>query len=318
MSFEIICGSADTVLKDYREKNLIYPKFDCLVTSPPYFQKRKYLDDSHPSVSLEIGRERKTRQYFSHLALVFREAAKHLKDSATVFVNIGDSFQYGQAIRIPSGFVDFMKEEGYHFVQEIIWAKSISTDSGNVGSCKPESVRRRFTNSHEYVLFFVRDMDLYYFNAESVSVPISQIHHNQIHSFSKVKETSASEHSSLEFNSEKEYERYLAETPTSVKNRILENKIKSGNFTARRRSVWQIPTPNSRGRHTAVGPERLFEICVLAGCPEGGIVLDPFAGEGTVGKTALKNNRRFVGIDLDERSCAEANKNLVSYLQRAS
>ncbi|EQA55364.1 DNA-methyltransferase [Leptospira kmetyi] len=318
MNFEIICGSADTVLKETRERNLLYPKFDCLVTSPPYFQKRKYLDDSHPSVSLEIGRERQTKQYFSHLALVFREAAKHLKDSATVFVNIGDSFQHGQAIRIPSGFVDFMKEEGYHFIQEIIWAKSISTDEGNFGSCKPESVRRRFTNSHEYVLFFVRDLDLYYFNADLVSVPISGIHHDQIHSFKSIQETSAKEHSSFEFYPEKNYERYLAETPTSVKNRILENKIKSGNLTARRRSVWQIPTPNSRGRHTAVGPERLFEICVLAGCPEGGVVLDPFAGEGTVGKTALKNKRKFVGIDLDERSCEEAKNHLVGVLKQAS
>ncbi len=66
-----------------------------------------------------------------------------------------------------------------------------------------------------------------------------------------------------------------------------------------RRSVWTITTKPFHGAHFAVMPEDLVEPCVLAGCPEGGLVLDPFTGSGTVGAVALRLGRRFVGIELN-------------------
>jgi DNA modification methylase len=62
------------------------------------------------------------------------------------------------------------------------------------------------------------------------------------------------------------------------------------------RSVWSI-------KSDAQCPIELVERCVLAGCAEGGIVLDPFFGSGSVGLVANKNNRQFIGIDSDERFC---------------
>lgn len=47
-------------------------------------------------------------------------------------------------------------------------------------------------------------------------------------------------------------------------------------------------------------PEALVEPCILAGSREGDVVLDPFAGSGTVGVVALRHNRRFVGLDLNK------------------
>ena len=69
-------------------------------------------------------------------------------------------------------------------------------------------------------------------------------------------------------------------------------------------------TSGFRGAHFAVFPEKLVEPCVLAGCPEGGTVLDPFAGSGTTGVVALKNGRRFLGIELNEDYVEMARKRI--------
>jgi len=73
-----------------------------------------------------------------------------------------------------------------------------------------------------------------------------------------------------------------------------------GNGTRRnRRSVWHIATQPYPEAHFAVMPEKLVVPCVLAGCPSGGTVLDPFAGAGTVGVAACKLGRDFIGCELN-------------------
>ena len=66
-----------------------------------------------------------------------------------------------------------------------------------------------------------------------------------------------------------------------------------------RRSVWTVTTKPFKGAHFATFPPDLIEPCVLAGCPSGGIVLDPFFGSGTTGQVAQALGRRFVGIELN-------------------
>lgn len=70
------------------------------------------------------------------------------------------------------------------------------------------------------------------------------------------------------------------------------------------RDVWLINTVPYRGKHFAAYPPKLAERCILAGCPEGGIVLDPFFGSGTTGLVALKNGRHYIGIELNEEYCS--------------
>ena len=66
-----------------------------------------------------------------------------------------------------------------------------------------------------------------------------------------------------------------------------------------RRSVWSIATGQFKAAHYATFPERLVEPCILAGCPEGGTVLDPFAGSGTTGVVAKRLRRHFVGVEIN-------------------
>ena len=68
-----------------------------------------------------------------------------------------------------------------------------------------------------------------------------------------------------------------------------------------KRCVWDIPIQNYRDAHCAVYPTELVKIPILATCPQGGIVLDPFVGSGTTAFVALNNARRFIGIDLNQK-----------------
>ena len=66
-----------------------------------------------------------------------------------------------------------------------------------------------------------------------------------------------------------------------------------------KRDVWSVSTNGYKGAHFAVYPPKLIEPCVLAGCPDGGTVLDPFSGSGTTGVVALNNQKKYIGIELN-------------------
>lgn len=78
------------------------------------------------------------------------------------------------------------------------------------------------------------------------------------------------------------------------------------------RSVWTINATPFRDAHFATYPEGLCEKPIDAGCPEGGIVLDPFFGAGTSGLVALKQGKDFVGIELNPQYVEIAEKRLTS------
>ena len=81
-------------------------------------------------------------------------------------------------------------------------------------------------------------------------------------------------------------------------NAIKEQTV-SGEEKKNKRSVWSVNNRGYKGAHFATFPKELIEPCVLAGCPKGGTVLDPFTGSGTTCVVALNNNRRFIGIELN-------------------
>ncbi|MEM1694071.1 MAG: site-specific DNA-methyltransferase, partial [Ignisphaera sp.] len=62
--------------------------------------------------------------------------------------------------------------------------------------------------------------------------------------------------------------------------------------------VWSIKLEQYPEAHFAVFPRELVEKCIKIGCPINGIVLDLFAGSGTVGEVAFKLKRRAILIEL--------------------
>ncbi len=79
-----------------------------------------------------------------------------------------------------------------------------------------------------------------------------------------------------------------------------------------RRSVWTIATQPFPDAHFATFSRKLIEPCILAGCPAGGVVLDPFFGSGTVGVVAARHGRRWLGIELNGEYVELARKRLSS------
>ena len=69
--------------------------------------------------------------------------------------------------------------------------------------------------------------------------------------------------------------------------------------TRNRRSVWTVTTKPFRGAHFATFPPDLIEPCVLAGCPAGGTVLDPFGGAGTTALVATRHNRKSFSCEMN-------------------
>ena len=69
--------------------------------------------------------------------------------------------------------------------------------------------------------------------------------------------------------------------------------------TRNRRSVWTVATKPYKGAHFATFPPALVEPCILAGCPVGGTVLDPFSGSATTGQVAMSNARNYIGCELN-------------------
>ncbi len=297
-------------------KSLPDESVNCVVTSPPYWGLRDYGQDG------QLGLEPTPDEYVSKMVEVFREVRRVLTIDGTLWLNIGDSYNPAgrsstkagfnkryfnkeykdgkqdatenhlkfsgaadvkpkELVGIPWRLALAMSADGWYLRQDIIWAKP---------NVMPESVRDRCTKSHEYV-FLLTKSPKYYYDHVAIKEPVSEVSLKRAKSGWKSDRPSAKT-SKGGINVEVMGDRFV--------NPAGRNK----------RDVWFIPTASFKGAHFAVMPERLVEPCILAGCPEGGVVLDPFFGSGTVGVVAIKHNRKYIGIELNPEYVEVAKKRL--------
>lgn len=176
----------------------------------------------------------------------------------------------------------------------------------------------RPTKAHEY-LFLLSKSERYFYDAAAIAEPVSASMLQQMDE-------------GYDGLGLKDYEAAGVQNPSSVKARIIEGARRRGGhtweerkamgegprrgysqngvsnigvgLTRNRRTVWTIPTMPYAGAHFATMPEKLVEPCILAGCPLGGLVLDPFVGSGTVVAVAQRLGRRGVGVDLSYQDLA--------------
>jgi DNA modification methylase len=97
-------------------------------------------------------------------------------------------------------------------------------------------------------------------------------------------------------------ERGVTRTTEGLNLETAAEKCKGGKRT--KRSVWTVNTKPYKGAHFATFPPKLIEPCILAGCPEGGTVLDPFGGSGTTGGVAAKYGRKAILCELNPEYAA--------------
>lgn len=287
---------------------------NCCVTSPPYYGLRDY------EVEGQIGQESTPEEYIDNLVEIFREIKRVLKDDGTIWVNIADSYagsnkgtgtkvlslkqngnrgaNYAQhrnskniiskvkgckakdLIGIPWLLAFALRNDGWYLRQDIIWSKP---------NTMPESVKDRLTKSHEYI-FLLSKSKKYYFDNKIIREPCSE---STIIDYKRRKTLNN------KGNGSNTYQKIRHDLYRSRSAYIAPD------FLRNKRDVWVINTKpyKNKGEHFATFPEALIEPCILAGCPKGGIVLDPFIGSGTTGVVANKNDRNYIGIELNEVYC---------------
>ena len=267
------------------------------VTSPPYFGLRDY---GNPD---QIGLERTPKEYVTKMIEVFREVRRILRDDGTLWLNLGDSYAgYHGNSKVPddqapsnkSGYIENMRsstvgmsglkqkdligipwrvafalqEDGWYLRQDIIWHKP---------NPMPESVEDRCTKAHEYI-FLLTKSPRYYYDHEVIKEPVAS--------------------STIDRLNQKNLENQVGSSRVPGKTNG-NMKAVGGTEKRNKRSVWTVNTKPFKGAHFATFPKDLIEPCVLAGCPVGGVVFDPFTGSGTTAVVALNNQRNFVGTELN-------------------
>ena len=96
------------------------------------------------------------------------------------------------------------------------------------------------------------------------------------------------------------FDRYMGKTDEEISALPGRNK----------RTVWTVTTKGFDEAHFATFPEDLIEPCILAGAPQGGVVLDPFMGSGTTALVASRLNRQFIGCELNPKYIEMANRRI--------
>jgi DNA modification methylase len=294
-------GNAKERLRDLDEKSV-----QTAVTSPPYWGLRDY------EANGQLGLEATPDEYVDNLVDVFREVKRVLRDDGTFWLNIGDSYYNyrpgGDALpqqsinsteqslpetgcprrntkidglkekdlcMMPSRVAFALQDDGWYVRSRIVWNKT---------SYMPESVKDRPTSSHEYIFLLTKNKD-YYYDADAIRTPLKS------ESIARARRGVSPKNKRSEG------------APGENTNSLHKPKDKQGGLNskgANKRDVWTVGTASFPEAHFAVYPVELIEPCVLAGSSEGDVVLDPFSGAATTGIAALKNGRKYVGVELNE------------------
>ena len=305
---KIYCGDAVEVLRSLPTESV-----NCIVTSPPYYALRDY------GVTGQIGLEQSPEEYVDKLMEVFAECHRVLRSDGTLWLNIGDSYAgsnkgKGKKVRtgvqpdasnigdiittfnikgyknkdiigIPWLLAFALRDSGWYLRQDIIWHKP---------NQMPESVEDRCTKAHEYI-FLLSKSPKYYFDYRAIMEPANYDGRKKM-----VRE--GSKRLSLG-------ERACLGVQTICKGGERW-KLTDGKYMRRKRDVWTVPTRPLKEAHFAAYPPDLIKPCVLAGCPVGGVVLDPSMGAGTTALVAQELGRHYIGIELNSEYVGIAERRL--------
>ena len=270
-------------------------------------------------IDQQIGLEQTPAEYVNDIVQVFREVWRILRDDGTVWLNLGDSYngsggaggdyiegglKEGQPkypgrhinnlklkdlIGIPWMVAFALRDDGWWLRQDIIWHKP---------NPMPESVKDRCTKAHEYI-FLLSKSPRYYYDYEAVLEPVSDKSLKRAE-YGWDCDRPSTKNASLGgdgIHTEKMGERFVNPAGRN------------------RRSVWTIPTSPYRGAHYATFPPKLIKPMILAGCPAGGIVLDPFVGSGTTVMVANHLGRKGIGLDLNFKYLKDNAKERIATVQ---
>lgn len=325
----IINGNSLEVLKSLPDNSI-----DCCVTSPPYYALRDYGCDG------QIGLEETPEKYIERLCDVFSEVRRVLTPQGTLWLNIGDSYNGNKVgntevvknkkvsesndfrkklwseakpkdlIGIPWMLAFALRSQGWYLRQDIIWQKP---------NPMPESVTDRCTKSHEYI-FLLSKSQKYYFDYEAIQEPCADQSRtnyacgNRTNGINKDRNDNDFGERSKNWKPRTKNCQYDGQKPNSFHLSRENGEPDKEYYVRNKRDVWEVNTKPCKEAHFATYPFELIKPCILAGCPENGIVLDPFMGSGTTAIVARSLNRNYLGVELNPEYIKIAHKRLDKHL----
>jgi len=282
-----------------------------------------------------FGLEPNPDLYVRHVVTIFEEVWRVLRPQGTCWLNLGDTYagSWGAQSRddgsgrneiaqrliqkapkvssragsipegsglkpkdmvgIPWSVALALRAAGWWLRQDIIWSKP---------NAQPEAIYDRCTKSHEYV-FLLTKSRRYYWDVGAMQERASGTAHARGTGVNPKSmkmpdgwDTGKGGHGSFHrAGREKGKTR-----PRPRQNPSFQGAVNKVVEYRNKRSVWEIATEPFSEAHFATYPRKLVEPCILAGCPPGGLVLDPFHGSGTSGVVALDCDRRYLGIEIKQ------------------
>ena len=294
-------------LKRMQDKSI-----DCVITSPPYWQLRDYGYEG------QWGLEPTFNEYLEHLWQLMDEIYRVLKDEGTCWVNLGDTYNGAKLgntsnkgykentvidtfqkqkilgikdkclLLIPHRFAIGCIDRGWIMRNDIIWAKR---------NGMPEPVTDRFTKKHEYI-FFMTKSEKYYFNLDVIRDKHKEVSLNR------------NRYKLCAYNDDN-----ASRSREMKAGELLNEKGKNPGSVS---DFWDITTKGSSSKHYASYNMDLIKKPILAGCPEGGIIYDPFMGTGTTAIAAIKSNRKFIGSEMSTEYIKICESNIKPLLQQTT
>jgi DNA modification methylase len=235
---------------------------DCIITSPPYLGLRDY------GIEGQIGLEETLEDYIDDLMQVFMESHRVLADDGTFWLNIGDT--YGRGSRP-------------------LTQPAQTFEKGKNKEKRPQDKRSLHLRNKSLIgvpwkLAFALQDAGWLLRSEI-------IWHKPNPTPEAIKDRVTRAHETIFMFSKRDKYHFDVDA-------IKETGV-DGETLVRRKDVWSVPTQSYKGAHFATFPDTLIEPMVRAGCKPDGVVLDPFSGSGTTGLVALREGRKYIGIELN-------------------
>lgn len=275
-------GDCRAILASLPEKSV-----NCCITSPPYWGLRDY------GVTGQIGLEDTPDAYVAQLVDVFREVRRVLRDDGTLWLNLGDSYAADRSGTTPPAQTIAGGINGKGGVKE---RRGQAAGYNATRNCRQYGLKHKDLVGIPWRVAFALQADGWYLRSDIIWHKVNPMPESVTD-----RPTKAHEYLFLLAKSEKYWYDLEASKEAAV-GKPSGNKSK-GEKKRNRRTVWTIATRPFKGAHFATFPPDLIRPCILAGCPAGGTVLDPFNGAGTTGLVALENGRHYIGCELNPEYC---------------
>lgn len=334
-----VVGEALAVMRTLPDKSV-----QSVITSPPYLAKRSYLPDGHPDKALEIGSEDTPADFLAALLQLTDEMWRVVRDDGTIWINLGDTasgsggaggdyneggLRDGQPRYTASRRRDKAPVPrstaggvGWPLAKSVCWLPQLFGASLAYGRnllngepcqqwvtrppvtwCKPNppvgEIIDKFREATELIVWAAKTSKPggYYFDLDSIREPNNPDNDRTTWNQAGPKQRAAE----------------AVGKATSGRERFTKRTCNEKGKPPL--DWWEIPTRAYVGAHFATYPEALIHRPVIASCPPGGIILDPFAGSGTTLAVAFGNGRSSIGIDLDPRNADLARQRVGMWLE---